>query len=62
MFVFVTEKETGQSIAVNVNNVAYMRDFPMGPKIVFIDGTYLVVGDNYLHLYNSFNTQSNSCC
>jgi hypothetical protein len=56
MFIFVTEKDTDHSIAVNKNGVLYIRDFPMGPKIVFDDGTYIIVNEDYLTLVSRFNS------
>lgn len=50
MLIFVTEMDTKQSIAVNRDNILYVRDFPAGPKIVFIDGSYLIVNESYLEL------------
>jgi hypothetical protein len=56
MFIFVKEKDIGQSLAINKNKVLYIRDFPMGPKIVFEDGTYIIVDEDYLHLVARFNS------
>jgi hypothetical protein len=56
MFIFVTEKDTGQSLAINKNKVLYIRDFSMGPKIVFGDSTYIIVDENYLGLVARFNS------
>ena len=50
MLIFVQELDTHQSIAVNRSNILYVRDFPVGPKIVFIDGSYLIVNESYLEL------------
>lgn len=48
MLKYFTEKEQNQSYAVNPNFVKYVQDFGMGPKIVFHDGTYVVVTESYL--------------
>jgi hypothetical protein len=56
MFIFVNEKDIGQSLAINKNKVLYIRDFPMGPKIVFEDGTYIIVNEDYLTLVSRFNS------
>jgi hypothetical protein len=50
MLIFITEMDTQQSIAVHKDNILYIRDFAAGPKIVFIDGSYLIVNENYLDL------------
>jgi hypothetical protein len=48
MFKYFTDKETNQSIAVNPSRVKYVRDFGMGPKLVFDDGSYIIVMESYL--------------
>jgi hypothetical protein len=48
MFKFFVDKETKQSVAVNPSRVKYVRDFGQGPKLVFDDGSYIIVTDSYL--------------
>jgi hypothetical protein len=48
MLVIFHEKETGQPTAVNTDNVLYVAEFPFGPKIVFVDGSYIIVTDTFL--------------
>jgi hypothetical protein len=48
MLKYFTEKDSNQSYAVNPMYVKYVQDFGMGPKIVFHDGTYVIVTDSYL--------------
>jgi hypothetical protein len=62
MFVFATEFETKQSIALNAKNILYIRDAPVGTKVYFNDSSYVIVLDNYLHLFNSLNNQKCDCC
>jgi hypothetical protein len=56
MFEYFTELETGKSVAVNRNNVMYVLDFGLGPKIVFTNGSYIVVKDSYLETVARLNT------
>jgi hypothetical protein len=48
MFVIFNEKETGQPTAVNPDNVLRVVEFPFGPKIIFVDGSYVIVTDTFL--------------
>lgn len=55
-FKFFTDKNTKQSVAVNKENVLYVYEFGLGPKIVFIDGSYIIVTDPYLDVVAALNS------
>jgi len=55
MFHYFVDKETNQSVAINRNRVKYVRDFGMGPKIVFDDGSYIIVSGQYLEVVAQLN-------
>jgi hypothetical protein len=59
MLKFFTEKDTRKSVAVNQNNVKYVLDFGLGPKIVFVDGEYIIVADSYLDTVARLNESTN---
>jgi hypothetical protein len=48
MLKYFTDKETRTSYAVNPTSVKYVVDFGLGPKIVFNDGSYIIVMESYL--------------
>jgi hypothetical protein len=55
MLHYFTEKDSKQSYAINPEYVKYVQDFTMGPKIVFHDGSYIVVTDSYLETVARLN-------
>lgn len=55
MLKYFVEKETNQHIAVNPNSVMYVRDFPLGPKVVLHDGSYFILTETYLEVVARLN-------
>ena len=55
MMKIFTEKDTGASVAVNVNNVRLVREFTGATKIIFVDSSYVIVTDQYLEVVSRLN-------
>lgn len=55
MLKFFVDKDTQQSVAVNPESVKVVREVPMGPKIIFNDGSYIIVTDSYLETVSRLN-------
>lgn len=47
-FVYFTEKDTNQSVAVNTKNVSYVRERRSFCELVFVDNAVLFISDPYL--------------
>lgn len=47
-FKYFTNKDSNQSVAVNPDNVKYVKESPIGTTLVFDDGEYIVVTDGYM--------------
>jgi hypothetical protein len=47
-FKYFTNKDSGQSVAVNPDNVKYVKDSTYGTTIVFYDAEIIVVTDSYM--------------
>lgn len=47
-FVYFTEKDTNQSVAVNTKNVSMVREKRSFCELVFVDNTVLYIADPYL--------------
>jgi hypothetical protein len=54
-YVFFTEKDTNQSIAVNVRNVNLVREMRGTTQLVFKDNYVLYVLDDYLDVVARLN-------
>ena len=52
------DKDTQQSVAINPNSVKFVRETPMGPKIVFNDGSYIIATDSYLEAIGRLNEKN----
>ena len=50
-----TDKDSNQSLAINSENVKFVRDSPQGPKIYFADNSYVIVSDSYLEAVARLN-------
>jgi hypothetical protein len=48
MFKHFVDKDAKQTVAINQNHVKYVRETDYGTKVIFIDGSYIVVDTNYL--------------
>ena len=59
MLKFFTDKDTQQSVAVNPDSIRVVCDLGIGPKIVFIDSSYLVVTEPFLEVVARLNERSN---
>jgi hypothetical protein len=49
-FKYFTNKDTSQSVAVNPDNVKYVKESPIGTTLVFDDGEYILVTDEYMQV------------
>lgn len=58
MLKFFVDKDTQQSVAINPNTVRIVREMAIGPKIVFNDGSYVVVTDSYLETVSRLNEKN----
>lgn len=58
MLKYFVDKDTNQSVAVNPNAVKFVRDSPMGSKIVLSDGSYIIVTDSYLEVVARLNEKN----
>ena len=54
-FKMFTDKDSNQSLAINSENVKFVRDSPQGPKIYFADNSYVIVSDSYLEAVARLN-------
>lgn len=45
---YFTEKNTNISVAVNPNNVLYVKETKYATELFFIDSSYIAVTDSYL--------------
>jgi hypothetical protein len=48
LFKYFTDKDVNQSVSVNPNRVKYVREMAYGTKIVFDDGSYILVEEDFL--------------
>jgi ethanolamine utilization cobalamin adenosyltransferase len=48
LFKYFIDKDTKTSVSVNPNRVKYVRETEYGTKIVFDDGSYVVVDEDFL--------------
>jgi hypothetical protein len=48
LFKYFTDKDTNTTVSVNPNRVKYVREMTIGTKIVFDDGSYILVDENFL--------------
>ena len=55
MLKYFVDKDTQQSVAVNPEAVRIVREMANGPKIVFNDGSYVIVTDSYLETVSRLN-------
>ena len=49
-FKYFTNKDSGQSLAVNPDTVKYVKETPIGATLVFYDGEFIVLNDNYMEV------------
>ena len=47
-FKYFTNKDSGQSVAVNPDTVKYVKDTKIGTSLVFYDTEYLLLTDDYM--------------
>ena len=55
MLKIFVEKDTNVSIAVNPENVKFVREFQGGAKIIFGDSSYVNVSESYLETISRLN-------
>lgn len=48
LFKYFIDKDTKTSVSVNPNRVKYVREMAYGTKIVFDDGSYITVDEDFL--------------
>ena len=48
LFKYFIDKDTKTSVSVNPNRVKYVREMAYGTKIVFDDGSYIMVDEDFL--------------
>lgn len=48
LFKYFIDKDTNQSVSINPNRVKYVRETSYGTKVVFDDGSYLLVEEDFL--------------
>lgn len=48
LFKYFIDKDTNQSVSINPNRVKYLRETSYGTKIIFDDGSYLLVDEDFL--------------
>lgn len=48
LFKYFTEKETNNSIAINPNNVSFVKETTNGAIINFNNGNFVFVADDYM--------------
>jgi hypothetical protein len=49
-FKYFIDKDSGKSVAVNPDNVKYVKDSTYGPTLVFFDAEYIVLTDDYMEV------------
>lgn len=57
LFKYFTDKELNISVAVNPNNVLYVKEIGVGTTICFVDGSYIVVNELYLETVTRLSEQ-----
>lgn len=58
MLKYFSDKDSGQSVAINQASVKYVRDTSVGPKIVFTDGSYIVVTEEYMEVVSRLSERN----
>ena len=48
LFKYFIDKDTNQSVSINPNRVKYLRETPYGTKIIFDDGTFILIDEDFL--------------
>jgi len=48
LFKYFTDKDNNQSVSINPNRVKCVRETSFGPKIIFEDGTFILVDGSFL--------------
>jgi uncharacterized protein YlzI (FlbEa/FlbD family) len=49
-FKYFTNKDSGQSVAVNPETVKYVKESPVGTTLIFCDGEYILLTDQYMEV------------
>lgn len=57
LFKYFTDKDSNNSIAVNPNNVLYVKELGIGTTISFVDGSYVLVKELYLETVTRLSEQ-----
>ena len=47
MLKYFVDKDTQQSVAINPDAVRFVREMAVGPKVVFNDGSYVIVTEGF---------------
>jgi hypothetical protein len=58
MLKFFTDKDAQQTIAINPALVKFVREFTLGTKVMFADGSYVLVDEPFLDVVARLNERS----
>jgi hypothetical protein len=58
MLKFFTDKDAHQTIAINPSLVKFVRETSLGTKVLFGDGSYVLVDEPFLEVVTRLNERS----
>lgn len=58
MLKFFVDKDAQQTIAINPASVKFVRETPIGTKVLFADSSYVLIDEPFLEVVTRLNERS----